>query len=196
MTFKYFIFIISIALIYSCEREHLQPDTPGQPDPLVYFIGRIGNDSIRMAGGVDSYIGSTGVIDTNLRRVFNFKFENFDHPSRSSLQISINNYQQHPVDIQSDLDHSVFPGDRHYQDIHHYIPLAVTVIWLDAQGIEYSSRRTPQSNLFTILQVDEIHHEGHNYKKVTIEFECNLADNAGHILHLTNARAVILLGIN
>jgi len=195
MTLKYFGFFVSIFLICSCEREHLQPDIPGQPDPLVYFIGRIGSDSVRIAGGIDSYIGSTAVTDTHTNRVFSFLFENFDHPSRSSLEISINNYQQHPGDLQSDLDHTVFPGNRHYQDIHHFLPLAITVKWLDAHGTEYTSRLVPQTELFSILMVEDIIYEGKDYKKVTVEFECNLSDNTGHILHLTNGRAVILFSI-
>ena len=196
MTFKYFAFLVSIILISSCEREHLQPDIPGQTDPLVYFIGRIGSDSVRIAGGIDSYIGSTAVIDTHTNRVFSFLFENFDHPSRSELKISINNYQPHPDDLQSDLEHSVFPGDRHYQDIHHFLPLAITVQWLDAHGTEYTSRLLPQSDLFSILSVEDISNQGKDYKKAIVEFECNLSDNAGNILHLTNGRAALLFGIH
>jgi len=195
MTLKFFAFLASIVLISSCEKEHLQPDIPGQPDPLVYFIGRIGSDSVRIGGGIDSYIGSTAVTDTHTNRVFSFLFENFDHPSRASLQISINNYQQHPGDLQSDLDLSVFPGNRHYQDNHQFLPLAITVTWLDAFGTEYSSRLVSQSDLFSILSVDDTTYEGKDYKKVTVEFVCNLTDNAGHSLHLTNGRAVLLFSI-
>lgn len=196
MTLKYLGFLASIFLIYSCEKEHLQPDIPGQPDPLVYFLGRIGTDSIRITGGIDSYIGSTAVTDTHTNRVFSFLLENFDHPSRSSLKISINNYQPHPGDLQSDLDHSVFPGDRHYQDIHHFLPLAVTVKWLNAHGTEYTSRLAPQSELFSILNVEDISNEGKDYKKTTVEFECNLRDDTGHTLHLTNGRAVLLFSVD
>ena len=196
MSLKFFAFLVLIVLISSCEKEHLQPDIPGQADPLVYFIGRIGPDSVRIAGGVDSYIGSTAVIDTHTNRVFSFLLENFDHPSRSELRISINNYQPHPSSLQTDLEHSVFPGDRHYQDVHHFLPLAITVQWRDAHGTEYTSRLMTQSNLFSILSVDNISYEGKDYKKATVEFECNLIDSGGHILHITNARAVLLFGIH
>ena len=196
MSLKIFAFLISIVLISACEKEHLQPDVPGQADPLVYFIGRIGTDSVRIAGGIDSYIGSTAVTDTDTNRVFSFLFENFDHPSRSSLEISINNYQEHLGNLQSDLDHSIFPGDRHYQDVHHFLPLAVTVKWLNAHGTEYTSRLASQSELLSILSVEDISNEGKDYKKTTVEFECNLKDDTGHTLHLANGRAVLLFGVD
>lgn len=191
---KYFLFIYGCLLLAACEREHLQPTIPGQPDPLVYFIGRIGTDSIRVGGGIDDYVGNTYVTDTLTNRVFHFTLEQPLHPQANAIRISINNYMVHPGTLQDDLDNSIFPDDRHYQDNHPFIPLAVTVEWHNNHGIRYSSKALIQSDLFSITEVTEIIHEGKPYKKVTAEFECNLSDGAGHLLHLTHGRAVMLFG--
>ena len=194
ITFKYFAVLLSLFIIVACEREHLQPNVPGEPDPLVYFLGRIGNDSVRIAGGIDSYVGSTTITDTLTHRTFQFALKNIHNPLLPSIRISINNYQVHLGEVQSDLDHTIFPDGRHYQDNHNFIPLAVTIEWFDNNGTKYSSKPLNQGHPFSLESVDEVTHEGKSYKKATVVFECNLSDALGHIVHLTNGRAVILFG--
>ena len=196
MTLRLFAFLVSIVLMSSCEKEHLQPDIPGQPDPFVYFIGRIENDSVRIGGGVDSYIGSTSVRDTLSRRMFNFALQNIHNPALLSIHFSINNYQIHLGEVQGDLDHTIFPGVRHFQDSNNFIPLAVTIHWIDHNGIKYSSAPLVQSQPLSINSVEDVSYENKSYKKATVTFECNLSDDLGRVIHLTNGRAVILFGID
>lgn len=188
--------ICALSIIFSCEKEHLQPNIPGEPDPVVYVLARLGNDSIRIAGGLDGYIGSTAVKDTLGFREFKFILANPHHPFNSSLHISINNHQNIMGDLQADLDHSVYTGTRHFQDSGHFIPLAATVVWYNANGIKFTTRTLMQPHPFSILDVEDVDFEGKTYKKTTVEFDSTLSDGHGHVLHLTNTRATILFGVN
>ncbi len=196
---KYIIVLASLIMIASCEREHLEPNDPNDTEPLVYILGKIGNDSIRIAGGLDNYIGSTSVNDTLAsERIFFFTLRNPETPGRSYFTFKINNFQHIKSQLQDDLNHTVFPGLKPYQDDHHLSPLVslgVTIIWFDENQREYSTQALEQGQPFSILSVEDVVFEGKFYKKAIVEFECDLADHAGHILHLTNGRAALLFGI-
>lgn len=188
---------VALSFIFSCEKEHLQPvSPPGSQVPLVYVTANLGSDSVYFAGGVNSYVGSTSVFDSSHFRTFNFTLKNPQNSFHSYFQISINNYRNVQGVLQNDLDSSVYTGTRNYQDSVHFMPLAATVVWYDSAGVRFSSDLFQQPHLFSITIVEDVIFENNNYKKSTVEFDCNLRDINGNVLHLTNGRATILLGVN
>ncbi len=193
---KYLAFLYLSLSMVSCEKEHLQPDPPpGNTTPLVYISATLNHDSIYLAGGLASYVGSVSVSDILTFREFNFTLKSTNNPFHSQMEISINNYQNEQGVLQADLDHSIFPGTRHYQNKDHFIPLAANVTWFDPAGIKFSSDATTQNTSFKIISVEDIIFESKPYKKAMLEFECNLADPNGHIIHLTEGRATALFGV-
>lgn len=189
--------LVLLSFIFSCKKEHLEPATPpGNPAPLVYITSSLDNDSVYFAGGVNNYVGNTSVTDSLTYRAFNFTLKNPNHPAQSYFQISINNYQNALGVAQTDLDSSINVSTRNYQDTIHFMPLAATVEWIDAAGIKFTSVLSQQTHLFSITSVEDVIFENKHYKKATVEFECNLSDSSGHILHLTNGRATLLFGLN
>lgn len=195
---KFMIVILGFLAFYcffSCEKKHLDPILPeGTDEPVVYITAKLDNDSIYLAGGINDYAGNTSVTDSlNHYRTFHFTLEDV-HLTHPSFQVSINNYQTALSDHQSDLSHSIFVDERHYQypeNIDHFIPLAVTITWIDATGKEFSSAKVEQIHLFHITAVEDVVFEGRDYKKVSVEFDCRL-ENDGTILHLTEGKATLL----
>ena len=188
---------LSLALLFSCKKEYLDPDTPpGYPEPLVYVTAKLNGDSVSFSGGENSYNGSVSVSDSLSFRTFNFILNKPQHPLESCFEISINNYRNVQGILQQDLDSSIYIGTRHYQDTNHFMPLAAKVVWFDSTGIKFSSELLQQTHLFSINTVEDVIFENAHYKQTTIEFNCNLSDNHGHILHLINGKATILFGIN
>lgn len=194
---NYIILPLALCIILSCKKEHLQPDPlPGNPQPLVYISALMDSDSVYFAGGLNSYVGSTSVNDVQHFRVFNFTLKDHKNPNHSYFQFSINNCKNMQGDIQSDLDNSIYKDKRNYQDTSHFVPLAATLIWFNSAGVKFSSNLSQQSKPFSIASVEDIVFENKNYKKTTVEFECNLKAINGHVLHLTKGRAIILFGVN
>ena len=179
----------------SCKKQHLDPVLPeGTTEPLVYISAKLDNDSIYIVGGINDYAGNTSVTDTlNHYRAFNFTLAD-THSAHLSLQVSINNYQTALGDHQNDLNYSIFVDERHYQypeNIEHFIPLAVTITWIDETGKRFSSATVEQTHLFLITAVEDVVFEGTDYKKVSAEFDC-LLENDGAIIHLTEGKATLL----
>jgi len=189
---KYLVVAVGLTLMVSCMKEHLEPPDHPNPDPLIYIIANLNGDSISFAGGLNSYVGSSSVSDTLSNRTFNFTLKNPQTPGHSYFQISINNYKNELGELQQDLDHTIYPDSRHYQDAIHFIPLAASVDWHDASGVKFSSALSLQTQPFIINTVEDVVFENKHYKKTAVEFECNLSDGHGHVLHLTHGRAVIL----
>ena len=192
---RFFFGFLAFCCFFSCGKQHLDPVPPeGTAEPLVYISAKLDNDSIYIAGGTNNYAGNTSVTDTlNHYRAFNFILED-DHSTHLSFQVSINNYQTALSDLQSDLSHSIFVDERHYQypeNIDHFIPLAVTITWIDAAGNKFSSATVEQTHLFVITTVEDVVFEGKDYKKVSAEFDCGL-ENDGAIIHLTEGKATLL----
>ncbi|HKR05295.1 MAG TPA: hypothetical protein VJY62_11740 [Bacteroidia bacterium] len=193
---KYLMGLVALTFIFSCKKEHLEIDSPpGSPEPLIYITAKLNTDSVYFTGGINSYVGSASVSDTLTYRTFNFTLKNPQN-SHSYFQISINNYKNVQGVLLDDLDSSIYTGARHYQDTIHFMPLAATVVWIDSAGVRFSSVFLHQTHLFSIQSVEDIIYENKNYKKLTVQFVCNLRDMNGHILHLTNGNAIIILGIN
>jgi|SRR6185436_5989753 len=195
-----FIVLAVFSLIFSCKKEHLQPIVPptaGNTEPLVFITANLDSDSVYFAGGVNNYVGKPSMVDTlTLFRMFNFSLQNSQHPSQSYFKISINNYQTVIGDPQTDLDSSIFPGDRSYtfQGVF-FIPLFVQVYWVDAAGDQFEST-SAIPNSFSIMSVTDTVVDAKNYKKTSLRFECYLQNTAGNILHLTNGSATVLFTTN
>ncbi|MEO6132373.1 MAG: hypothetical protein ABIQ02_11030 [Saprospiraceae bacterium] len=188
--------LFTFSFICSCEKEHLEPTPPpGSTEPLVYIRANLNHDSIYLAGGKDSYVGSVSVSDLLTNRAFNFTLKNTHHPLHSYFQISINNYQSIQGALPDDLNNTIFPGIRHYQDTGHFIPLAATVVWIDPAGIRFSSDASAQTQSFIINSVEEVIFENNHFKKALLEFDCTLSDDHGHVIHLTHGKANVLYGI-
>ncbi len=188
-----------LSMIFSCKKEHLQPDPPpGSTEPLVYIAAKLNDDSVYFAAGVDSYVGSTSVFDTLHYRAFSFTLKTPNDSLRSYFKISINNYTDTLGVLQDDLDHSIYVDLRHYQfphNINHFTTLAITVNWIDSAGKTFSSDVVEQPDLFSITAVEDVIFEGKDYKQVSVEFDCTL-DHEGTTLHLTNGKATLLFGTN
>ena len=113
-----------------------------------------------------------------------------------SFKISINNYSDVLGDPQSDLDNSIYPGNRFYNyGAFFFLPGYVTIYWMDASGIEFKSTSAIPNN-FSIISVEDIVFESKNYKKTVLEFECYLQYNFGATIHLTNGKATVLFSVN
>jgi hypothetical protein len=197
---KYFIVVITLAFIFSCKKEHLQPVTPpvsSNTEPLVFITADLDGDSVYFAGGINNYVGIPSMVDTLTNfRMFNFSLQNSQHPAQSYFKISINNYQSFVGDPQTDLDSSIYPGDRSYmfQGVI-FIPLFVQVYWTDAAGARFEST-SAVPNSFSITSVTDTVVDAKKYKKTRLQFECYLQNTSGSTLHLTNGNAVVLFTIN
>lgn len=188
--------LVVFCFFFSCKKEHLPPDSE-VTDHQVFITALLGTDSVYFAGGVNSYMGSVSFKDTLTFRMFNFTLKNLQNDSCSYFEISINNYKDVLGIPQSDLDSSIYISMRPFQypgEILYFIPLGVTVTWVDTAGLKFSSSTVQQSHLFSITAVDDVVFENKNYKEVSVEFECNL-DADGSIIHLTNGKATIMFGI-
>lgn len=196
---KYLFLPLMACLILCCRKEHLQPPIPeGEQAPVVYITAKLDDDSVYFAGGVDYYAGSTSVFDTLIYRSFGFTLQNTLDSAHSYFQILINNYQSLQGNLQNDLDSSIFADVRHYQyphNINHFIPLAVTVNWIDSAGKKFSSDGVEQVHFFSINTVEDVLFDGKKYKEVTVEFDCTL-DAVGDVIHLTNGKGTLLFGVD
>lgn len=198
---KTFIILLSIVFIstasfIACTKQHLDPNPPGETEPYVYISANIQNDSVYFAGGVHSYVGSTGIYDSLTFRSFYFNLINTNHGLFSCFKISINNFKNEQGSLQTDFVHSIYPGMRHYQDTIHFIPLAATIVWYNSTGVKFTSELLTQLHLFNILSVEDITFNNKKYKKTNVEFNCNVRDEQGHILHITDGKGTLLFGIN
>lgn len=193
---KYLNLFLVCCFIFSCKKEHLDPTPPaGTPKPMVYISASLESNSVYLAGGINAYVGSTTVNDTN-HRIFNFTLKNPQNPLKSYFQISINNYKNIQGVSQSDLDSTVYTGPRNYQHSNIFTPCNVTVLWTDSAGVIFTSNSAQSSPHFSINAVENVVSDNKNYKKATIEFVCSLSDPKGHIIHLTNGKAIILFAAN
>jgi hypothetical protein len=196
---KCFIIVVAISFIFSCKKEHLQPVTPpgGNNEPLVFITASLDGDSVYYAGGVNNYIGIPSMVDTLANfRMFNFSLQNSQLPSQSYFKISINNYQSVIGNPQSDLDSSIYQGNRSYMFPGViFIPRFVQVYWVDATGVQFKST-SAVPNSFLITSVTDTVADAKNYKKAMIQFECYLNNNSGSTIHLTNGNATVLFTIN
>lgn len=194
---KCLVVLVTISLIFSCRKEHLQPADPsGNSEPLVYIAANLDGDSVYFAGGVNDYTGSTSVTDIGSNRTFSFTLKNPQFFSHSYFKISINNYSSVLGNPQSDLDNSIYPGDRSYDAGGlFFLPGSVTVYWVDAFGIEFKST-TAVPNAFSITSVEDVVFESKNYKKAMLQFECYLQYNFTDTIHLTHGNATVLFSVN
>jgi len=192
---KYFIVLVAFSFIFSCKKEHLQPEIPpasGNTEPLVFISAILDGDSVYYAGGINNYIGIPSMADTLTNfRMFNFSIQNSHLPSQSYFKISINNYQNALGDPQSDLDSSIYPGSRSYmfQGVI-FIPRFVQVYWTNAAGVQFKST-SAAPNSFLITSVTDTIVDAKNYKKAILKFECYL-QGSGSTIHLTNGNATAL----
>ncbi len=191
---KCLILLAGLVFIFSCEKEHLQPDNISSAnDPLVYIEANLDSDYVYFAGGVNNYVGITAMHDTLTNfRMFDFSIQNPQLPLQSFFKISINNYQNTFGNPQTDLDSSIYPGNRSYMFPGvFFIPRYVQVNWTDASGSQFKSVAN-MPNSFLITSVTDTFVDAKNYKKTLIEFECYLNNNFGSTIHLTNGNATVL----
>lgn len=177
----------------------MQPDVPeSAAEPLAYVSARIGNDSVHYAAGVNSYVGVAWVADTSSSRYFCFYLYNELIPvPKQCFKIYVNNAEMYSGIPVQDLDSTIVSDTLYYQDYtNSFYPSAVTIAWYDSAGTEYSTRMISQPNNFVITSVEDISHDNRMYKKVTVEFNCYLADSNWNIIPLTNGRATLLFGLN
>ncbi|HKR06304.1 MAG TPA: hypothetical protein VJY62_16835 [Bacteroidia bacterium] len=193
---EFLLLLIALSFIFGCKKEHLQPITPpaaGNTEPLVFITANLDDDSVYFAGGVNNYVGIPSMVDTFTNfRMFNFSLQNSQLPFQSYFKISINNYQTVTGDPQTDLDSSIYPGNRDYmfQGVI-FIPLFVQVYWVDDAGDQFEST-SAIPNSFSIISVTDTVADAKHYKKTMLEFECYLQNNSGTTIHLTNGSATVL----
>jgi hypothetical protein len=195
--YRCIIFFLVLCSAVSCRKEHLQanPTTP-ETKPLIFIEAKLDGDSVYFAGGVNNYVGIPSMTDTITNfRIFNFSLQNSQLPSQSYFKISINNYKNIPGSPQTDLDSSIFPGNRSYMFPGViFIPLYVQVYWVDATGVQFKSTSLIPNN-FSITDVKDTVVDAKDYKKTKIEFECFLQNNSGGSIHLTNGNAVVVFSV-
>jgi len=187
------LYTMLIAGVSACKKEHLEAPSSntGNTSPVVYITGKLDNDSIYFAGGINGYTGVTGMSDQNNTRSFDFTLRNLQLPNQSYFKISINNYSTLLGSPQSDLDSSLYPGNRSYNSGLIWMPRAANVYWVDDAGVEFKSSQAIPNN-FVIQEVENISYEAKNYKKARLTFECFLVHNFTDTLHLTGGEATVL----
>lgn len=194
---KIFFTLAVISFTGACKKEHLEPVVPpGSTGPVVYITAELDDDSVYFAGGIDNYSGVPSFSDNLAQRRFSFELKNSQSPSQSYFKISINNYKPVLGNPQDDLDSTIYPGNRSYTaGVLGFSPLAATVYWTDASGIEFKST-IAVPNSFSITSVENVVFESKNYKKAVIEFECYLDNSNNVTIHLTNGKATVLFSVD